>query len=213
MHWGLIVTIVLGVIALLLTFSRSAWVAGTVGIGMSIWYLVSRKKLQSYFSFILYTIPFILFVVSLVLTVSPQEESVVVRQQLNAAAISMWQGSPAFGVGLGNFLVELPKNLVSRQIYFLQPVHNIYLLLLSEVGVVGIGLIVLSLWALLRQETRNKRQEIRKFEHVACLVSLVSLLILGLVDHYLLTLQQGQLLLTVLIGMSITFLQRNKATN
>ena len=197
------VTFFVGVIALLLTFSRSAWVAGVVGIGMSIWYVVYRKKKHSFFPSILYTIPFILFAAAVVLTVSPQEESVVVRQQLNAAAISMWQHSPAFGVGLGNFLVELPKNLVSRQIYFLQPVHNIYLLALSEIGVVGIITIANFLWGFMRHETRNKRQGKKSLMLVPCLLSLVSLLILGLVDHYPLSLQQGQLLLTVLAGMSI----------
>ncbi len=186
-----LVTFILGTIALLLTFSRSAWVGGVVGIGISIWYLVYRKKKRSFFSSILYTIPFILIVVTVVSTVSPQEESVVVRRQLNAAALSMWQHSPAFGVGLGNFLVELPKNLVSRQIYFLQPVHNIYLLALSEIGVMGFLLFV---WFL---------QKIFRHPFGTWHLAFGILLMLGLVDHYPLTLQQGQLLLTVLAGMSI----------
>ena len=119
-------------------------------------------------------------------------ESVVVRQQLNSAAITMWQHSPLFGVGLGNFLVELPKNLPSRTIYFLQPVHNIYLLLLSETGIVGLGSFLLLLWYIF-QRIRNSKLK----------APIVALLLLGLIDHYPLTLQQGQLLFTLFLSLSL----------
>jgi O-antigen ligase len=107
----------------------------------------------------------------------------------------MVQSSPWFGVGLGNFLVALPSSLPSRAIYFLQPVHNIYLLLLSEIGIVGIGVLG---WVL-RSISWSKKYILSS----PITASLVGLLLLGLVDHYVLTLQQGRLLLTVLLGLWI----------
>ena len=117
---------------------------------------------------------------------NPLEESVVVRQQLNAAAFTLWQQSPLVGIGLGNFLVQLPEVLPSRQIYFLQPVHNIYLLVLAETGIIGCVAFLLLV-----------KRSIKKFN-----VSLIALLLLGLVDHYPLTLQQGQLLFTLVLSLS-----------
>ncbi len=178
-------TILLGIIALALTFSRSAWIIGLLGIG---WVLFHFKPKF----FIPFAIIIFLLLGILIKNFDPVSESVVVRQQLNSAAITMWRASPLFGVGLGNFLVELPKNLPSRTIYFLQPVHNIYLLLLSETGIVGLGSFLLLLWYIF-QRIRNS-----KFK-----TSIVALLLLGLVDHYLLTLQQGQLLFTLFLSLSL----------
>ena len=161
-------------------------------------------------------------------------ESVTVRSQLNSAAVSMWQDSPVFGAGMGNFLVALPKYLFTREIYFLQPVHNIYFLVLSETGIIGltlfISLLIKIFWGFTclpavmpfvrgflprrgggvemttdnhrkRLNYEKKNNEINHFKKIFK-ISLGILLLLGLVDHYPLTLQQGQILLTVLAGMA-----------
>src|SRR4030042_1660251 len=69
--------------------------------------------------------------------IAPDSESISVRNELNIRAIQLIERAPLFGVGLGNFLTRLPEILPSRTIYFLQPVHNTYLLMLSETGIVG----------------------------------------------------------------------------
>jgi len=143
-----------GVFALLFTFSRSAIAVGMIAITA----VIANFKFQIS-NFKLFLIFFFVIIFGFLLIthhpspINPNEESVVVRQQLNAAAIKLWQSSPLFGVGLGNFLVRLPEALPTRTIYFLQPVHNIYLLLLSEVGIVGIGLIVFFIVTLLNHES------------------------------------------------------------
>jgi O-antigen ligase len=177
------ITIILGIIALILTFSRSAWIVFVLGIS----YIVYRKKKKLF-------IPVFLSVLLIALVIGKtfgfQDESVVVREQLSVAALSMARASPVLGTGLGNFLVRLPDYLVSRQIYFLQPVHNIYLLLLSEVGIVGFGFFVLLLKKILSYR-------VYRISYV------YAILLLGLVDHYFLTLQQGQLLLTIFLSLSL----------
>lgn len=171
-----VMTVVLGVISLVLSFSRSAWIACLVGVG-----LINRKLL----------LPALFVVVLILLRVNVYEESLTVRNNLNTAAISMWKQSPLVGVGLGNFVVELPKQSIHRQGNFLQPAHNIYLLVLSETGVVGA---VLFLWVLMRG-ARGAKGHLGKM--------LMTLFIIGLVDHYPLTLQQGQILLTLVLGLSM----------
>lgn len=161
------VTIGLGIIALTLTFSRSAW-------AVFILMLSAKKKVFLVLLLLLFFIP-----------LSSTDESFIVRSQLNSAALKIWGSAWLFGVGLGNFLVSLPNNLVSRTIYFLQPVHNIYLLLLSEIGVIG----VIGAIGVMRKRIRFT-------------LPLVALLLLGLVDHYPSSLQQGQLLLTIFMALS-----------
>jgi O-antigen ligase len=194
--------IILGIIALLLTFSRSAWMVGALGL-----LLLGRYSLRSrkVFSFVLgaIAIGLLLFAARSVYTSLPVEsESIAVRQQLNAAALAIWQQSPIFGVGLGNFLVELPRVLVSREVYFLQPAHNIYLLILAEMGLVGLGVF---LWILTQSLKKWNVPELHIFH-----ISLLVLLVLGLVDHYPITLQQGQLLLTLFVGLSLALAQESR---
>lgn len=186
-------TLLAGITALVMTFSRSAWIACLFGtgivlyarppVGSAIW-----KQSKAYFSAIFASMVIIIFIAG---TTGFHDESVVVREALNNSAISMFTESPLVGKGLGNFLVALPANLPSRQIYFLQPVHNIYLLVLAETGVVGLALFIWMIWKIFK----SKKTIIR--------YSLFIILLLGLVDHYPLTLQQGQLLLTILLSSTI----------
>ncbi len=170
------IAISLGIIAIVLTFSRSAWIVAIVGVS-----IIALKKI--FFIPLLMTVAVIIFFI--IGSFGFQDESVVVRQQLNTSAITMFGQSPIIGKGLGNFLVNLPQTLSSRQIYFLQPVHNMYLLILAEAGIVGFAIFLWILW--------------KARKHWVILL----IFFLGLVDHYFLTLQQGQLLLTILLACTI----------
>lgn len=187
---------VLGAIALLLTFSRSAIAVG--GIATGAWYMVLKKKTR-------WIIPLFLAAGALVFLVfpfSPYEESVVVRSELNASALTLFFSSPFIGVGLGNFLVRLPEVLPSRQIYFLQPVHNMYLLILTEAGILGAGLLIVASVRFMRGR-KNLSEALRSPFFVSFLV----LLILGFVDHYQVSLQQGQLTLILFASLAASSTQ------
>ena len=199
-----VATLFLGYIALALTFSRSAWIVSTVGVFICIKYLLVRKKPTSFFPFMLVAVLLALLVFFISRSFSLNDESIVVRKELNASAIKLFAHSPLFGVGLGNFLVELPKALPSRQIYFLQPVHNIYLLVLSETGLIGFLLFTGCIFYVFLRKFWQRR--VYKKTHCALNIwhgALGILLILGLVDHYPLTLQQGQLLFTLFTALTI----------
>lgn len=91
-----------------------------------------------------------------------------------------------FGLGLGNFSLNLSKNN-PRELHSweIQPVHNLYLLAGSEVGFLGIiffGIIFYELFF-----KKNNFQNL-------FLWSFGSFLLLGFFDHYFWTLPQGQLL-------------------
>lgn len=189
-----IISVAFGVGALILTVSRSAWVVGALGVSM----LFFAVKKRTSWSIPIMLATLFLIGVFVAGTFTSSDESVVVREELSVASVHMFSQSPFVGVGLGNFLVHLPNNLVARQIYFLQPVHNIYLLALSEIGIIGIGITVLLVVSFVKDHRKN-------ISMVPFGISFVMLLLVGLVDHYPLMLQQGQLLFTLLFSLVFVY--------
>jgi len=125
-------------------------------------------------------------------TVKFANESLVDRMALTLAAARMWRDNWVIGVGPGQFLVKLPEYLPGG-FYKIQPVHNIFLLILAEFGAGG-GLISLIglIWLIRRIKSIPK-----------WLPVLAVILITGMVDHYWLTAQQNRLLLGVMLGLWI----------
>ena len=87
------------------------------------------------------------------------------------------------GVGLGEFVSHMedgvPRN--SNGVLILQPVHNIFLLLISEIGLIGFGLFSTLLYFFVK----NRKWSLR------IIISLVSVFIISMFDHYLISLPQG----------------------
>lgn len=68
------------------------------------------------------------------------------RLELNAVALRMIEDNLLLGAGLNNFETVLPRYEANPVIFFGHPVHNLYLLFLAEVGIVGfVGVVVLGL--------------------------------------------------------------------
>ena len=121
---------------------------------------------------------------------------VLERVNLSIAAGSLLSGNPLFGIGLGTFTYNLPNvsnNLVStNNIWLLQPVHNIYLLLATELGLLTF---IIASSVIFRNFSRIK------IKNKWLVFSLVSVLTTGLFDHYWLTINQNFLLTALLLGI------------
>lgn len=134
------------------------------------------------------------------------DESLTVRLMLTQSSLIMIKDHLIFGVGLNNFLINLPSYLLSWSNSFfqmIQPVHNIFLLVFAETGIVGFTFFS---WFALSTIKRVKNQEPRiknknYMIHDSLFTILVLIFILGFFDHYFLTLQQGQLLITFVFGV------------
>ncbi len=143
------------------------------------------------------------------------EEALDLRLQSARVAISMIRQQPLVGVGLNNFVPQLPNYWQAPEtIRFLQPVHNIFLLVAAETGLVGLTVF---LWLLILTYKRHLRgvltteakhhlgggsRRLLRTDNLQLLLSLSVILALGLFDHYWLTLQQTQLLLAIVLGFS-----------
>jgi hypothetical protein len=115
------------------------------------------------------------------------------REMLMGAAIKMIRSSPLFGIGAGNFVKELPK-FQSGSWFWLQPVHNIFLLLWSEIGLLGI--ILLGVFLMTNNKFLISKKDIRKYWWFGVIV-----VVTGLVDHYWVTLPQNSWLLAIFLGL------------
>ena len=124
-------------------------------------------------------------------------QSIWQRIELTQAAWQMFWQSPIFGIGLGNFLPRLPEFLLPRQFYFLQPVHNIFLLTLTETGVIIFGLTIFGLGLILKRLWQKRKHPL--------FLALLVIILTGFFDHYWLTLQQTQLLFALILGLSLKF--------
>lgn len=125
------------------------------------------------------------------------EEAVVQRMTLLSSAWRMFTDNQLLGVGPLHFLVTLPAYLTQQKdVFLLQPVHTIYMLVPVELGVFGSVMVFGFLYHTLRRVLLQKNRIV--------FLLLLQVFVLGLFDHYFFTLQQGQLLFALVVGLCWT---------
>lgn len=192
----------LGTVALFATLSRSAMLLWLVFVVVQL--LQQREKRLSKKVIVVAGIScvvlFALFpVMQRLYSVFIFDEGIMLRINLLHASVSMITSQVLFGVGLGNFLVVLPQYISLQDgLKTLQPVHNIFALIMAETGIVGSAIVGYGLYATMRF-VHSSRGSVNRKHHTFWLLSTV--LVLGMVDHYWYTLQQGQLLVAFVLGL------------
>lgn len=172
---------------LFFTFSRSAWL---VSILLFLAVLINNK-----FNFfkreVKVMLPAIILIVALASTYHPiiqsrfsstqrlEQQSVSQRLDQLEQAQNVIQRNIIIGTGLGNYTYTLQEKYSTLPAYAIQPVHNIFLLIISELGIVGLLIFLLII-----------RQTIKQYDsqHAVFVALFVGLLIVGLFDHYIWTL-------------------------
>lgn len=194
---------VLGSITLCLTLSRTAIILGVSMVLLLLVHIIAfktrRQKLQILGASLLGLIVLALFLSPRFIGANITGESLVLREQLMQASWRMSVMHPVVGVGLNNFLSMLPSVAPRLPI---QPVHNIFLLILSETGIIGFLIFAYFLFISIRHMWRTAfENQLMKNMRIFGLLFFFIWLCVGLVDHYFLTLQQGQLLSALLFGL------------
>ncbi|MEK7139065.1 MAG: O-antigen ligase family protein [Patescibacteria group bacterium] len=196
---------------LFFTFSRTTiflWAVGFALIGFFNFFKPQfRRLLLLTFLICLVFVSIYWPEVSSRLNISSQEEAVQLRTFYNQESLK--SGLNLFGIGLGDFTGWLMEQNPNLPRYVYQPVHNIYLLLYSETGILGLLTFLLFLFFLIKNSFSKKV--------IGYWLLVIGVLFLGLFDHFLLTIQQGRFILwsvlTVLaIGDIIKEQSGNRAT-
>lgn len=189
-------------ICILLTFSNTVFI-GMFAVGC----LTFLKKSPQLFNRIVGIFIYVVAIVSLLVplfTIAVSKSHLMmnenISQRLDLGYISgkIISRHPILGVGLGNFIIN---SVNYRGIYsnswLLQPVHNIFLLVFSELGLVGLLVFVYFLRKLAIYLIRKNNSYY--------LIILCFVLVTGLTDHYWISLQQNILLISLLIARSLRY--------
>ena len=198
------------IFSLYLTFSRVVfllWILTSILFFIWFWRydLYKRKVKKLALFFIIYNLLFIILLfpeLSFRFRVSPQEQAVSLRIFYIQIASVMISSFPILGIGLSQFPVKLSSFADIRNSWMIQPVHNIYLLMASEVGLLGLGFFLFFVICLMRNslfKLKTNSQSVFNFSYIICVLCL---LIIGLFDHFLITIQSGQLIFWVILGLS-----------
>ncbi len=178
------ITVLLAIVIIVITQSISAGVTLFVGL-----ILITKKQINLKSLTIIGALLFVITPILINLTSKKLNQfySLTRRSYLQNASIDMFLNNPIAGVGLNQFTSEVEKYSDTPEIVrFVQPVHHIGLLWLTETGVLGI----LFIWSL------RKKINIKKI-----ILPLLILLPIAVLDHYLLTQQSGLLLATFFITL------------
>ena len=212
---GGMVTILLG---LLVTFSRSAWVGTVVGmlvlVFLSVWQLFIRSSRNSAVLqnvgetlmtrvFMVFCMATLIFSWVLHETVLPRFESRVIEREHSVSERvqsfeDVWEVMSEkniwLGAGGGNFTAAVIQAQPERPLWSIQPAHNVFVLVLVELGVVGVVLFILFLISLVWSALR---------ERSSVFFAVFGVLFLSLcLDHWLWSTHFGLLFLFLMLGLS-----------
>ena len=194
-----------------LTYSRMVGLLWVVGITIRLSLIFFKKKLRRGYlkenakRLIYLTVVTVLVLTAVYLTnigpikarlgFSPSEEAYVMRVFYNKKTLESYS---LFGNGIGNHIEWLKSELPGMPAKNYQPVHNIYLLMLNEIGIFGLIAFAWFIFFLSLRYFRNK--EFDRIFHYSAYILFASFLVIGFFDHYLWTLQQGRLMFWFLLG-------------
>jgi hypothetical protein len=172
-----IILMFLSTSVLVLTFSRISFlVCLIVWVGFLVKYFIKWKKV-GHFSFVGLVSERVLNLFT------GGDTSWNDRVGLLKSSVKIIKENILTGVGLGEFVSNMgegvPRN--TRGIMILQPVHNIFLLTISEIGLLGFGLLTTLLYFFFKGREWSLR----------LVVGLLAIFIIGMFDHYLISLPQG----------------------
>jgi len=202
-------------LGLLLTFSRTAWVIAVGITAVLLIYTLCNR--QYYVQGIRFGI--LMFAVVLVLgfnfrpylgsrlQLQADEPAVSLRAEYNRLAVDTIKSRP-LGIGIGNQVPYAVMNGAYEKVglpqpWQWQPVHNIYLLIAVETGVIGALLFLVFVARLLMEKWRKKQDQLLNLQCAIACSMFAALLLFGLTDHFLWTLQPGRLLFWLAAGILI----------
>lgn len=179
--------LVISSILLFLSFSKTVI---TTYVLLNLFYIIKNTNKTRLF-WIVRMIP-IVIVGGFLMGMKTDPLSLEKRLAVYQNSISIITNNLLLGVGLNHYLIYQANYPIKYSYFFLQPVHNIVLLLASETGIVFTIYLIYLLF---------KKNKERFFNNVCFLICFLVVLFTGTIDHYWMTLQQNWLLLGVIFGI------------
>lgn len=134
----------------------------------------------------------------IVFNITGDANSLNKRADFSQKSIRIIQQRPLSGTGIGSYLIAQHAYPQKYSFFFEQPVHNIFLLATSQLGIPLTILLLALIVPMIKKQ----------LVHLSFLLPLCVLVGTGAIDHYWLTLQQNVLVSAVIFG--ILFLYEKK---
>jgi len=202
-------------LSLFFTFSRAVIVIGLAALFCwLVWIFYKNKEYKKPVLFVvilLFAIGFLLLIIywpyvsaryDLVAIGKGQDLSL--RVFYNQIAWQLIKVSPLLGIGQGNFVWTF-ANLGLFENWIYQPVHNIYILIAAETGILGLFAFLWFLFKIMRSVYLERKVISDKPAFYCFLGIIIFVLAIGFFDHFLWDLQQGQLMLWIMLGILASF--------
>jgi len=190
-RWAGAAAILVGAAALALTLSRGAIIAWAFSFGLFIAGAALRGRLRGHGRDLVSGLVAVFLVAAIAASPVIYERflfsdpgSVSGREQLNDLALRVISAHPVTGVGLNNWPVVMAAyDTTGISLLATDPVHNLYLLLWAETGIIGlagfVGLVAVLLVTGFRALRRSPVPEVQ-LAALAAVTSLLAVLIMGL---------------------------------
>jgi O-antigen ligase len=199
---------------LLFTFSRTSWILLIIGI-MPIMFITYRSSL-CHIKNILAPLLLIIGIVSAIIIVLPNlfftritQDSLPTHNSIEDRTLYINQSlteiknHPLIGTGIGNYTNTVAQtNQHDQPIWFYQPVHNVYILIMTELGVIGLILFAIFFFFFFKEIIVNKKEYV--FLQKIFLIITMLFFLLSFTDHMLWTSHFGILLFFLFAGLSQT---------
>ncbi|MEK7680671.1 MAG: O-antigen ligase family protein [Patescibacteria group bacterium] len=192
------------VIGLILSFSRGAWLAASIGmISLIIIHArekeVLRKVLKQsvYYAFVglaLVIILFPLFTARFNTQNRLEKISVMERVAQTQVWMDVFEKNFIFGLGPGTYTLELSEHYPNIPAWRYQPMHNIYMLAAVEIGIFAFIFLALIVYKLAKLIYIHNR---------AFFSLIIVVLVAGLFDHPLWSLYTGIMIWWITCGLSL----------
>jgi O-antigen ligase len=199
-------SLILQTVALFFTYSRSAWLAILISlIGLLVYWFISKRFTIYDLRFTIYTLlTFAILTTIFFLLVQTRfsntsyNETVSISERLYgySESLTVTNKNLLFGVGAGNYTVALIELNPYKPGWSYQPTHNVLLLILTELGLVGkllLSIVILTFLILLRSQKILFKPEIYLLFTVYCLLIIF--------DHYMYSSFTGLLIAESFFGL------------
>ncbi len=204
---------------LILTFSRGAWLALTIGLVVFLGQAFFYKRLTPHRAIPLLSIG----LMTILLSVGMLHSHVLARfnPALHVEAISIeerasqyqtfpnvFKIAPLFGVGPGSYVFALESLSKDQPSWSYQPIHNAFLLLLAELGVISF----LSFGYFVFEMGRFVWQKRKTTGGIFAGTFFIELAILAAFDHYTISMWPGIALAMCVLALSLRITETSSKT-
>ena len=193
-------TMLISVIFIIPTFSRVTILLLFFSILiLSFTFFIRKKRLLSFTP--------ILLVERFLSLLIGGDSGVIDRRNLIKVFPSIFKENIFQGMGFGRYVLFMGDKapVTKGGLFLLQPVHNVFLLLLSELGIFGFLSFSFLIYKILKENIKSLT--------ISSVLILSSVLVIGMFDHYLVSLPQGVGMRCGFVGLAIIFsnkLKKNK---